>query len=354
MKINTFNNFDLFAPQKVVSATAPPKKAPFHRKRAVYRAEDSQPVYIGQNIYIRPTYIISLPEWSFPPRPFSDRFLSNMKNLRTNSHGGAVSAKADKKIRHVINWLLLAAEKKRVYRLKDNSWFDFKINFITLTLPDTQRQISEPEFKQKLLNPFLVYARRFFKLKNYVWKIEYQQNGKLHLHLTSDTFIHHVKLRKCWNHILGANGFLADFSRKHGHANPNSTDVHSVRKIKNLAGYLCKYMAKQESVARKTKGRIWGCNYELSRALNCSVHLWPDECGKNLHPLMRKNIYWEKMQYVDKISGEVKERGEMFYLTAENWIKDVKGLIKENFNEKLMAIRNIAHDGTFFKELNVV
>jgi hypothetical protein len=229
--------------------------------------------YIGQNLYIRPSYIVSLPEFDNGNRARTYSMRMNMANLSNNAHNGTISRKADKGIRNSINWLLCAAEQKRVFHKQKNSWFDFKVNFITLTLPDTAKPITDKDFKVNLLNPWLTYMRKFLGLKNYVWKLEFQKNGKLHLHITTDTFIHYEMIRRTWNGLLGKNGYLIDFAKKFGHTNPNSTDIHSVRKIKNLAGYLAKYMSKKSEDLKGIKGRIWGCNYELSRANKTTLHV---------------------------------------------------------------------------------
>lgn len=327
---------------------------PYKRIKNILRKEYTPPQYIGQNVYIKPSYIVSLPEFDTPKRPRTFAFTQNMVNLKDNAHNGIISHKADKKLRSVINWLCLAAEPKRVFRKSTNSWFNFKINFITLTLPDTSTPVTDKVFKTQLLNPFLVYCRKYLGLRNYVWKLEFQKNGKLHLHLTADTFLHHAKIKTIWNKLLGHNGMLVDFYKKFGHAQPNSTDVHSVRKINNLAGYLCKYMGKQDNQLQRLRGRIWGCNYELSRSLDCKVFIDRDLCQTQMRSLMQNKIKYQPLTTTDKNTGEIRQRGEIFFPTARNWIDDIQGLIKNSFDEKINALRNIAHDGTFFKDLFVV
>lgn len=298
-----------------------------------------------------------------------------------------MSGKADKKIRSVINWLLLAAEPKDVYQKSTGRWFKFKVNFITITLPDTKSQVSEHFFKTKLLNPFLVYCRKYFGLRNYVWKMEFQQNGKLHVHITTDTFIHYKDLQNTWNRILGHNALLLDHIKKFsdcsfdqyrammpkhdkrtveqmrtawergtadGWRHPNTTDVHAVLKIKNLAGYLCKYMAKQDEQLKNFKGRIWGCNYELSRALKCTLFVDRDNAAHQLTSLLSKKIRQKPIYRKSLTNGLEYRAGEVFFMEARTWQRDIDGPLRNLFEEKLLAIRNLAHDGTLFKELYVV
>jgi len=349
--IENIKNTDIFGNTSRIGLK---KALPYNRIKKKVKREYTPPAYIGQMLYIKPSYIVSLPEYENSNKGRSLVFIKNQDNLRNNAHGGQISYKADKKLRASVNWLCLAAEPKKVYQKSTNKTFDFKINFITLTLPDTKETIKDYDFKTKLLNPFLVYCRKYFGLRNYVWKLEFQKNGKIHIHLTTDTFIHWEKLRKAWNKILGSNEYLIDFYKKFGHSNPNSTDVHSVRKIKNIAAYICKYMGKSDTQLKKIKGRIWGCNYELSRALDCKVFVDRDHCSMHLKSLMQPKIKYDKIYTIDKFTEQRTERGDIFFPTARNWIEDILGPVKESFTEKINSIRNIAHDGTMFTELNVV
>jgi hypothetical protein len=203
-------------------------------------------VFIGQNVYIKPSYLVSIPEFyreggNHP----SLEFLKNQENLKDNSQNGKLSRKAITGLKNSINWLCIAAKKKRVYDRQKQREFNFKVNFVTLTLPDTKNPINSQELQKNLLNPFLVYMRKYHGLRNYVWRLEFQANGKLHVHISADTFLHYRTVRDAWNRLLHKNGYLDLFIEKEGHGDPNSTDVHSTRKVNNMAAYLAKYMSKQ-------------------------------------------------------------------------------------------------------------
>lgn len=320
----------------------------------------SQPVFIGQNLYIKPSYVVSIPEFYREGGDLKSLdFLANMANLEENKHEGKLSKKAITGLRNSINWLCLAAKKKRVFLKKENKNFFFKVNFITLTLPDTEKPISDRDLQKQLLNPFLTYMRKYHNLMNYVWRLEFQANGKLHVHISTDTFIHHEKIKNTWNRLLDKNGYMDMFYKKHGHRDPNSTDVHATKKIKNMAAYLAKYMSKKGSsyewlpskysknieksimagipegglkilYAKKNKalnkkvkplgvhdwkswyfqrinfwnspfnprpitGRIWSCSKELSAANKLVVHVPSDECAEELKCLMQNNIEYKEI-----------------------------------------------------------
>lgn len=339
-KLETLINYDAFDLDKAVISTKPLPTPKRIIKRVSKVLGTNEPIYIGQNVYIRPSYIVSLPEYLSAPRAASQRFIDNQKNLADNSHAGLLSRKSISKMKNAVNWLLCSAKDKMVFSRKRQSWFKFKINFVTLTLPDTSNEVSDENFKEKLVQPFLAYMRKFHSLGNYVWKLEFQRNGKLHLHLATETFIHHEKIRKCWNTILGHNGLLLDFYNKFGHADPNSTDVHSVKKVRNLAGYLAKYMSKQSEDLVKIKGRIWGCSEGLSRANTTRVFIDRNACHQMMRPLMQKSIEYKAiMQKSDKTQMN-KKIGELFFLNFNNWKVDIQGTIKETFLDTISFLQN--------------
>lgn len=221
------------------------------------------------------------------------------QNFSFNSTFGILSKSAQKKIRLAIDWLIFMSPKKRVYLKSTGKRYTFKINFITLTLPSTQFH-SDSYIKSKMLDHFLQKLRRSHKMKFYLWKAETQKNGNLHFHITTNVFIEYWILRKYWNDILNTHGYIQHYSRNQqkyfadgfrmsqnpkdkrsfysqyksyvwnkliNWQDPNSTDVHSVRSIRNLSGYLVKYFTKQ--------------NY------------WCDGCRSYAEPLFRDVDYQE-------------------------------------------------------------
>src|SRR3569832_1458350 len=138
-------------------------------------------VVTGYNIYIKPTYVVTMPEFSKSNKPRSLKQRHNEKNLEKNSHKGLLSKKAMSRLRNAINWLTASAKYKRIYSKRDKKAFWFKVNFITLTIPPQNGKcVSEKMFK-KALHAWLVYAQKYFYLKNYVWKIEAHEDNRLHI-----------------------------------------------------------------------------------------------------------------------------------------------------------------------------
>lgn len=320
----------------------------------------SPPVYIGQNLYIKPSYIVSIPEFHYETKSTSFRFEKNKENLKHNTTNGQLSAKAISSIRNAINWLLVSTKQKRVFSKKSNTSFNYKVAFITLTLPDTYVRIDNAAFQKQLLNPFLVYLRKYHQLKNYVWKMEYQENGKLHCHITLDTFVHYRDVRKRWNSLLLRNGHIDKFKATFGHSDPNSTDIHSIKKVRNLAAYLAKYMAKNSELKIEHEGkeyfytpmmygRIWGCNYEISRAKNCKVHIPANEIKEGLSTLFQKCIEFKPLMRLNPVSNEQTQIGEIFYPKAINWIKDITGIVRQTFDNMRNEISSAARHFTSYE-----
>lgn len=171
---------------------------------------------------------------------------------------GIMSGKAIQRIKTAVQWLTYLAKPKRIYMKKEDKHFTFKIGLLTLTLSSKQEH-TDREIKRLLLQPFLRRMRQQYRVRNYIWKAEAQQNGNIHFHLVIDKFIHYMDLRNTWNTIQEGQGYIT----RSGIENPNSTDVHSVKNVRNLAAYLCKYLAKNEKDKRLIEGKLWDCNEEL-------------------------------------------------------------------------------------------
>lgn len=193
----------------------------------------------------------------------SRRQILNQVNLSSTAHNGLISYKASKRIKLAIQWLLCLADNKAFVRPKNGKLYKFKVNFITLTLSGEQRH-SDQVIKKELLNHFLQVAKYKWGVKNYVWRAETQKRGAIHFHILTDKYIAWSDLRTTWNRIQAKLGYVQQYFEKFGKTNPNSTDIHSIRKVKNLAAYISKYCTK-ESQYRSIDGKQWGLSLGLSK-----------------------------------------------------------------------------------------
>jgi len=236
-------------------------------------------------ISIRPGYLtfFAVPQYDGTLRTITSEI---RERLKKNNPAGKVSFKAKRRISQAIDWLLYLSTPKKFYSKKHKRTFEFKLNFVTLTLASKQVH-SDQVIKNKLLNQFLLELKRDYNVKRYLWRAESQYHGNIHFHVITDRFIPWSVIRKSWNRIqakLGyidtyrsemleyhKNGFRArpslfkTWSLEHqkrayknglrgNWSNPNSTDIHAIYKIKNLSAYLSKYFTKAEKYIIKPTG----------------------------------------------------------------------------------------------------
>lgn len=154
----------------------------------------------------------------------------------------SLSLKAAQRLRDAVNVLYSSAKVKRLYVPELQQRFSFKLNFITLTLPSRQIH-TDREIHNKIFKKFIEMWKKSNPNLLYVYKAEVQDNGNLHYHLTTNSFIYHGTLRKYWNKCCNALGYVDRCSI----ANPNSTDVHAVKNVKNFAAYMCTYFSKKDT-----------------------------------------------------------------------------------------------------------
>jgi hypothetical protein len=224
----------------------------------------------------------------------------------TRTANGRISKTAKRKMNKAVDYLLLMANEKTGHSRFSGRFFKFKIAFITLTLPSKQKH-DDREIINKCLNQFLIEIKKYYHVKNYVWRAEKQAQGNIHFHLLIDRFIPWQELRDRWNRIIEKLEYVSNYreNQMEWHKNgfrvrkellktwpeekqkkaynagakshwnsPNSTDIHSIQKIHNIKKYISKYMTKppepdtgknsENSEETIQTGRVWGCNREIS------------------------------------------------------------------------------------------
>jgi hypothetical protein len=215
---------------------------------------------------------------------FGDGICGFIKNFKNNNNKGRISKPAKRKIEKAINYLSIISTKQKVFVKEIGKSIDFKLTFVTLTLPSRQIH-SDQQIRRDCMHHFLTTACRKWNINRYVCRSERQENGNLHFHFVCQNFIPHQELRDVWNNIINKLGYVDEYRQsmkayhkagctirkdlikywpipaqkkayKTGIANdwssPNTTDIHSLRFINNIPNYICKYMSK----GRKTyKGK---------------------------------------------------------------------------------------------------
>jgi hypothetical protein len=177
------------------------------------------------------------------------------------SYSGKMTSGSVKRIRKAVDILIQRSPPKMVYNPIIKKSHSFTLGFVTLTISDNTK-ISAKDAHKKLLRPWLRRMKSICDFE-YIWKVEFQKRGQLHYHVTINEFIDYRIIKKEWNRLQRKAGLLEKFATKFKHYNPNSTDVHAVYKVKDIAAYLSKYLSKANT--KKVNGKVWDCSMNLKR-----------------------------------------------------------------------------------------
>lgn len=230
---------------------------------------------------ISPSYICGYYKYEGAKRKIWQKNVFTAKEVfRENSgkqkvkevYTGEITPGSKARLKKCCELLFAISKKKKVKSPKTGKEFTFRIGLITLTLSAAQGKLTDREIKSELLAPFLRHFRNK-GLKNYIWKSERQLNGNVHFHILTDCFVDWTDITDYWNRLQAKFGFIENFYERHGHRNPNSVDVKSVRSEGGMVSYMFKYMLKGEDKekvkALKDKinmediGKIWDCSINL-------------------------------------------------------------------------------------------
>lgn len=252
---------------------------------------------------------------------------ANFKNKV--AYSGELSPSAKKKLKRAITLITATALPKKAMNYTTNKQFTFRLNFITLTLPALQGSVTDKQLIRDCLRLWLMKMKDHFNLKSYVWRAERQKNGNLHFHLVTDTYIPYDKIRDHWNKSLSKLGFIDAFEKKHGHRHPNSTDVHAIKNVKNLAGYFMKYMAKDASSADVIDGKVWDCSTNLKQKHNCEMLLSEEEVE-----------LLARVERTEEIKRKDNEHCTMWFLSYEQFERVASYAHRKKYLDWLESIRN--------------
>lgn len=219
--------------------------------------------------YDRPDDGFHCPSWRKPPT--------------RRGYSGEVTASTKKRIETAVDIFLQMAPKRTIYNPVTQRNQQFQLSFITLTI--SAHDPIEASEGNKALKVWLQHFKRPWhkrkmseQMSTYLWKAELQERKQLHYHIVTNAWLHFVEIRRVWNDLQKARGWTQDYCKLKGHHDPNSTDVHSIYKIRDVRRYLSKYIGKQqfiESPANPEAGfpalkipvaldaKVWGCSEDL-------------------------------------------------------------------------------------------
>lgn len=188
----------------------------------------------------------------------------NLQQPQLNPYSGQVTNHVKRRITSALDLLIQQADAKAAAAAKPGEEKRLSINFTTLTIA-SQKNLEVKEAYDKLLRPWLRYMKDKTGMKNYVWKAEYQARGQVHYHVANDIYLDWKVVRWKWNQLQRKERLLDDFALKHGHFNPNGTDIHPARNVNEALEYMAKEMCKDSQNQISTKGKVWDCSENLKQ-----------------------------------------------------------------------------------------
>jgi hypothetical protein len=234
-------------------------------------------------------------------------FKSKSKTIKRQFHNFEISENAYRTLKRKMSWLYYLAKPRHVVTYNGKDIFNFKMGFLTLTLPSKQRTPTA-ELTKNLFNQFLTEIRQKTKMQNYIWRLEFQKNGNAHYHIATDTYLDYFFVLKTWNRILSNAGYVEPYTMKHtgmslsqynsaynpdgaiefktmanryakgckhSWTQPPTVDVKSVISNRAIANYIAKYFSKDadsnslcnelDTPENSKSLRLWFCSRSLSK-----------------------------------------------------------------------------------------
>jgi len=283
-------------------------------------------------------------------------------------HNFTISPNAYRTLKQKINWLYYYAKPRHVKTYNDKNIYNFKMAFITLTLPSKQIEPTHV-ITSKYFNQFLTEVRQRVEMKNFVWRLEFQKNGNVHYHLVTDTYLDYYFIRGVWNRILKKGGYVQEYQKKHknltlgayikmyppkskdkfnqtakrfakGCANnwlqPNSVDVKSVTSGKSISYYISKYFGKNATEVQK-------CNILDTKENSKSLRLW--FCSRSLSKLKTITDFCEAVdpsiftviQSLDKVRIFVAQYAKLFFFDFKDMSHKIRRFYAEIFTKYMQT-----------------
>lgn len=239
-------------------------------------------------LYDQPEYLFTISKRN------QQAMLVNMMNAKEQSYSGEMRVGTKKRISKAIDLLVQISKSTYGYNEVTKRMQKHRLSFITLTISQFH-DVSIRDAYEKCFTPFMQWLRRTKKVSSYVWKAELQERGIIHYHITTPAWIGYTEIRDKWNNLQRSAGYIEVYRArqmiwhrngfkprpelyKHwplkkqklayekgmesNWQNPNSTDIHEVRKVNDLSGYLKKEFCKTIQTTMD-KGKIWDCSRNL-------------------------------------------------------------------------------------------
>lgn len=227
---------------------------------------------------ITKSYKNSLGYWEYKEKPKTN---SKTNSIKRKFHEFNISLNSSRKLRQKIEYLFLYAKPRNIITYNGKKIPSFKVCFLTLTLPSKQIHNSGTIITT-VLDDFLQTLRKRLGMKNYVWRLEFQNNGNIHFHICTDTYVDYYFALRHWNKSLNKLGYIDryslemsklsfnDYSKRFGKNykgeyvdrnillkryqngvktkwnKPNTVDVKNAKSKDSIGFYISKYFSKSD------------------------------------------------------------------------------------------------------------
>ena len=266
--------------------------------------------------------------------------------------------------------MLLFADKKRVYSKVDKKSYYFRLAFITLTLSGAQTH-SDDFIKEHMLQPFLYWLSRYYGAL-YVWKAETQLNGRIHFHITIDTYVPWKSVRAKWNKLLSKYQYCKVFQDGTNDKGNAATQIKSVLSERKCAADIGGYMSKKDEVTKEDQkacenrregyqdaqvhckwdplikpgeqdkrwykrvidGRLWGCSEALSK-----IKIFIDETWSEFQK--EEQIFFRQNDDIYNLGKKVIQREKEKYSKVNIAERTVRRLTDEDIEHRYRFMENV-------------
>ena len=298
------------------------------------------------------------------------------KNLNVGyKRGNDLSLASKKEIIKRVKWINEIGEIKN-YKTKKGDIIQYKSSMITLTLPK-KVEIDPAEITKVSLNNFITLLRKVSGMNNYVWKLELQKNGNVHYHIITDVEIDFFYIKKIWNNSLNLLGIIDDYSREQRKVKfndyeqkrinefkkykkigklsptqikneikrtweigqktkwkePNTVNIKRIQLDYNIAGYIAKYISKDEKNSElqgRKIGRLWSSSSNLSK-----IKL----IGENIQDILQ--LVYDYSYQVYKKKEIIHDYFSIIKISI-NWMINLDDEIKERYKLALRDLNLVA------------
>lgn len=138
--------------------------------------------------------------------------------------------------------------------------------FITLTIPDHEVTVDSKKGYEELIKKLLQWLKYNFKVRDYIWKFEWQRRGQGHWHIFVDKFCPVDQVRTYWLNALTENGLTEKWYQENDYDPSSSCKIKGMRNENELKFYLNKYLSKKYQNEEKTEGRLWGASAHIKKS----------------------------------------------------------------------------------------